>query len=182
MGDLVGPNPTDRGKKKGVKRSILVEAEGGPLAAVVAGANVHDTRLLAATLDAVVLERPDPAEEEVHQHLCLDKAYDNPTGAVRAGRRGSPQRRRVRVAPMRLFQDSDCSVLGRFSRGRIRAARVRRVVIRGSRTPVADTLVAVAGAGERSFSVHFFLARWAGPGGCLNLRVRVHATASRVAA
>jgi putative transposase len=44
-----------------VKRSILVEAGGGPLAAVVAGANVHDTKLLAATLDAVVLVRPKPA-------------------------------------------------------------------------------------------------------------------------
>src|SRR5579859_1173874 len=29
-GDLIGPNPTDRGKR-GVKRSLLVEAAGGPL-------------------------------------------------------------------------------------------------------------------------------------------------------
>jgi putative transposase len=42
-----------------VKRSLLVEAEGGPLAAVVAGANVHDTKLLAQTLEAVVVERPN---------------------------------------------------------------------------------------------------------------------------
>jgi putative transposase len=77
-GDLVGPNPTDRGKK-GVKRSLLVEASGGPLAVVVSGANIHDTRLLSATLDAVVVERPQPTQEEP-QHLCLDKGYDNPTG------------------------------------------------------------------------------------------------------
>ena len=69
-----------------MKRSILVEAEGGPLAAVVAGANIHDTKLLAATLDAVVLERPEPSEE-APQHLCLDKAYDNPTGYVSHVRR-----------------------------------------------------------------------------------------------
>jgi putative transposase len=56
-----------------------VEAAGGPLAAVVAGANVHDTRLLAATLDAAVVERPQPSEAEP-QHLCLDRGYDNPTG------------------------------------------------------------------------------------------------------
>ncbi len=74
----MGPNPTDRGKN-GVKKSLLVEADGGPLAVVVAGANVHDTKLLAATLDAVVVERPQPTEEDP-QHLCLDKAYDNPTG------------------------------------------------------------------------------------------------------
>src|SRR5688572_13493554 len=44
-GDLVGPNPTDRAKM-GVKRSLLVEADGGPLSVVVAGANVPDFKLL----------------------------------------------------------------------------------------------------------------------------------------
>jgi putative transposase len=77
-GDEVGPNPTDRGKK-GVKRSILVEADGGPLSVVIDGANRHDTKLLAATLEAIVVERPAPSED-APQHLCLDKAYDNPTG------------------------------------------------------------------------------------------------------
>lgn len=62
-----------------MKRSLLVEATGGPLAAVLAGANVHDTKLLAATLDAVVVKRPQPTPEQP-QHMCLDKAYDNPTG------------------------------------------------------------------------------------------------------
>jgi putative transposase len=45
---------------------------------VVAGANVHDTKLLAATLAAVIV--PRPTTEATAQHLCLDKAYDNPTG------------------------------------------------------------------------------------------------------
>jgi len=62
-----------------VKRSLLVEGAGGPLAAVVAGANVHDTKVLNATLDAIVVERPQPTAE-TPQHLCLDKGYDNPTG------------------------------------------------------------------------------------------------------
>jgi putative transposase len=77
-GDLIGPNPTDRAKA-GTKDSLLVEADGGPLAVVVAGANVHDTKLLEQTLQAVVVERPAPSAEQP-QHLCLDKAYDNPTG------------------------------------------------------------------------------------------------------
>jgi putative transposase len=64
-----------------VKRSVLVEASGGPLAVVIAGANVHDTKLLAATLDAIVVERPPPTLERP-QHLCLDWGYDNPTGAA----------------------------------------------------------------------------------------------------
>jgi len=45
---------------------------------VIDGANVNDHKLLEATIEAVVIERPDPAERE--QHLCLDKGYDNPTG------------------------------------------------------------------------------------------------------
>lgn len=77
-GDAIGRNPTDRGKR-GTKRSLLVEADGGPLSVVVAGANVHDTKLLRATLGAVVVERPTPTLARP-QHLCLDKGYDNPTG------------------------------------------------------------------------------------------------------
>lgn len=77
-GDLIGPNPTDRGKK-GTKRSILVEASGGPLAVVIAGANVHDTKLLETTIEAIIVDRPSPTPDNP-QHLCLDKGYDNPIG------------------------------------------------------------------------------------------------------
>jgi putative transposase len=62
-----------------VKRSLVVEADGGPLGAAIAGANVHDTKLLAATLESIVAERPQPTAA-TPQHLCLDKGYDNPTG------------------------------------------------------------------------------------------------------
>ena len=86
MGGQVGPNPTDRGKA-GTKRSLLVEGQGGPLSVVIAGANVHDTKLLEATLDAIVVERPTPTEERP-QSLCLDKAYDNPTGRQGAAAHG----------------------------------------------------------------------------------------------
>jgi putative transposase len=65
--------------KPGVKRSLLVDDDGGPLATVVAGANVPDAQLLAPTLDAVIAERPEP-EPEYPQHLCPDKAFDNETG------------------------------------------------------------------------------------------------------
>ena len=46
---------------------------------VVAGANVHDAKLLEATLDAIVSQRPQPTEK-APQHLSLDKGYDNPSG------------------------------------------------------------------------------------------------------
>ena len=72
-GDLIGPNPTDRGKA-GSKRNLLVEGQGGPLSIVVAGANAHDATLLDETLEAIVVERPQLTEDDP-QHLCLDKGY-----------------------------------------------------------------------------------------------------------
>ena len=65
--------------KPGVKQSLLVEADGGPLAITIAGANVPDAQLLDATIQAIVLERPEP-EPDFPQHRCLDKGYDNETG------------------------------------------------------------------------------------------------------
>lgn len=71
-----------------------MERSGGPLGAVVAGANVHDAKLLAATIAAIVVERPDPAV--LAQHLCLDKGYDNPSGADAAAGGGYvPHIRRI---------------------------------------------------------------------------------------
>lgn len=66
----------------------------------VAGANVNHPLLLAATLDAIVGERPQPTEgtppEEVPQHLCLDKGYDNaPTHQVVAERGYEEHIRRI---------------------------------------------------------------------------------------
>jgi len=76
-GKKAGKNPTDRGKK-GTKKSLVTDGDGGPLGVVIAGANVVEQKLLKATIEAIVVERPDP--EEVDQNLCLDKAYDNPAG------------------------------------------------------------------------------------------------------
>jgi putative transposase len=84
-GDCVGPNPTDRGKN-GTKKSLLVEAGGGPLGVVIDGANRPDAQLLERTIEAVVVERPDPSG--VEQNLCLDKGYDNPAGREAAEAQG----------------------------------------------------------------------------------------------
>ena len=84
-GKNVGKNPTDRGKN-GTKQSLLVEGDGGPLGAVIAGANVPDMKLLEATIEAIVVDRPAP--EELEQHLSLDRGYDNPTGHEVTARQG----------------------------------------------------------------------------------------------
>jgi putative transposase len=74
VGGKSGPNPTDRGKS-GVKRSLLTEGQGVPIALTVAGANRHDMKLVRPTLESIVVERPQPTVEQ-EQHLCLDKGYD----------------------------------------------------------------------------------------------------------
>jgi putative transposase len=73
-GEATGPNPTDRGKS-GTKRSLLTEGHGIPLGVAVEGANRHDMKLLEPTLEAIIMERPEPTEEEP-QNICLDKGYD----------------------------------------------------------------------------------------------------------
>src|SRR6266702_1121528 len=57
-GEKTGPNPTDRGKS-GVKRSVLTEGHGVPLAVEIEGANRHDMKL---TLAGIVVDRPKPTE------------------------------------------------------------------------------------------------------------------------
>ena len=62
------------GGKKGTKRSLLVDGRGAPLSLIVAGANRHDVKLLAQTLDAIVVPRPKPTKRRP-QNLCVDKGY-----------------------------------------------------------------------------------------------------------
>lgn len=69
-----GPNPTDRGKQ-GVKRSLLTEAAGIPIAVAIDGANRHDMKLVRSTLTGIMVKRPKPKRNRP-QGLCLDKGYD----------------------------------------------------------------------------------------------------------
>jgi putative transposase len=73
-GEKTGRNPTDRGKR-GVKRSLLTEGHGVPLGVTVAGANRHDMKLVRATIESLVVERP-AVTPEAPQGMCLDKGYD----------------------------------------------------------------------------------------------------------
>ena len=62
------------GEKMGTKRSLLVDKSGLPLSVVLDGANRHDIKLLEATLDGIVVVRPEPTAERP-QNICLDAAY-----------------------------------------------------------------------------------------------------------
>ena len=67
---------TDR-SKSGTKRSILVDGKGVPLSLSVDGANRHDMKMSKATLQSIVIYRPEPTMGS-KQHMCLDKGYDFP--------------------------------------------------------------------------------------------------------
>ncbi|MEV4184760.1 IS5 family transposase [Streptosporangium canum] len=71
-GEVAGRSPVDRGKQ-GLKRSGMTDGYGIPLGRVLAGANRHDSPLLAATLDLLDDLRPLPDDITVH----LDAGYDS---------------------------------------------------------------------------------------------------------
>jgi transposase len=81
-GEKAGKSPVDRGKR-GLKRSMMVDAQGIPLGVVAAPANRHDSPLLAPTLEAVEASTGLPERASVH----LDRAYDSePTKELLKGR------------------------------------------------------------------------------------------------
>jgi putative transposase len=86
VGKKTGKNPTDRGKL-GVKRSILTDRRGMPIGVAVSGANTHDQKLFAATLDSIPVRRP-PRSARRRQHLCGDLGYDCEALRRSARRRG----------------------------------------------------------------------------------------------
>ncbi len=83
---------------------MLTDGNGIPLSLVVAGANRHDSKLLAVTLDSIVVERP--ASDEVNQHLCADAGYKGKpcTKAARErGYRAHIKQRREEAAEIRAI-------------------------------------------------------------------------------
>ena len=71
-GEKAGRSPVDRGKK-GIKRSVAVDARGIPLGVVTAPANRHDSPLLAQTLDAARALGLLPEGASIR----LDRGYDS---------------------------------------------------------------------------------------------------------
>jgi hypothetical protein len=102
-GEKAGPSPVDR-RKGGLKRSTASDGYGIPLGLVSAGANRHDSPLLAPTL-AAALAQVGLMPGDVTAHL--DAAYDSaPTRDLLTGlgfdgditRKGCPHPSRPAVA------------------------------------------------------------------------------------
>ncbi|WP_157435561.1 IS5 family transposase [Leptospira santarosai] len=75
-GPFTGPNPTDRGKR-GIKRHILVDRRGAPVAFVISPAGTHDSQLIFPTLKKFkVFRNKKLLKPDI---LSLDKAYFSKT-------------------------------------------------------------------------------------------------------
>jgi len=85
-GGETGPDPTNRGKL-GTKRHVVDDRRGAPLGAVLSAANRTDMKLADATLDSLVVPRPQPTRRRP-QHLCRDKGFDYPATRQAAEARG----------------------------------------------------------------------------------------------
>jgi hypothetical protein len=82
-GQCAGPSPVDR-RKGGLKRSVATEDYGIPLGLACAGANRHDSPLLAPTLQAAANQLGGVLPEQRACHL--DAGYDsNPTRQTLSG-------------------------------------------------------------------------------------------------
>lgn len=78
-GEATGKDPTNRGKL-GTKRHLVVDRQGLPLGVTISGANVHDSKRLEVTMDAIPSlrlpgkRRGRPRHRPVQLHA--DKGYD----------------------------------------------------------------------------------------------------------
>lgn len=55
---------------------MLTEGHGVPIGLAIEGANRHDMKLVRATIESIIVERPEPSEEHP-QGMGLDKGYDD---------------------------------------------------------------------------------------------------------
>ena len=89
---------------------MLTDGSGVPIGVAVAGANVHDQKLVEETLASIPVQRPRPRPRR-RQHLCADKGYD-----AEAVRRAAKRRRYVAHIPKKGESASTCQRRGAKAR------------------------------------------------------------------
>ena len=128
-GELIGPNPTDRGKP-GTKYHLVVSTEGIPLAAIPSAANVHDTRLFLHLLRLAQVVCAAIGK------LYADAAYDSADNRALCRRDGiEPYIRKVGephgsgLSSVRCVVEHDCAWLLANKRLDRRQDRLGRVIL-----------------------------------------------------
>lgn len=154
-GECAGPSPVDR-RKQGMKRSLLAEGYGIPLGRVLAGANRHDSPLLAPTLDR--LDDLGPLPEEITVHL--DSGYDS--GKTRDELAGRGMRgeiaRKGEKAPIQAGQRWHIERTNAWHNAfnRLQRCYERREVVIDAFFDLADAIITVRSLIRRAWTTH----RW----------------------
>lgn len=139
-----------------MKRSLMVEGYGIPLARVLAGANRHDSPLLAPTLDKLTDIGPLPGEVTVH----LDSGYDSSTTRdeiAGCGLRGQIARKGEKApiqASRRWHVERTNSWRNAFNR--LQRCYERREVVIDAFFDLADAIIAVRSLIRKAWTLY----RW----------------------
>jgi IS5 family transposase len=129
-GEKTGKNPTDRGKQ-GSKRHLVVDLEGIPLAILLTAANVNETTMLEATLDAIKpIKRQRGRPRKRPNKLHADKGYQSKKNKAALRKRGIQPRiarkgveSKQRLGRYRWVVERTHSWLNRFRRLKVRYER-----------------------------------------------------------
>ncbi|MEU7642999.1 IS5 family transposase [Streptomyces sp. NPDC039016] len=154
-GEVAGRSPVDRGKQ-GLKRSGMTDGYGIPLGRVLAGANCHDSPLLAPTLDRLAELGPLPDDITVH----LDAAYDSNKTRALLDERGLHGRiaHKGEKAPIQASRRWHVERTHAWQNAFHRLSRCyeRRTVVIDAFFDLADTIITVRSLIRRSWTTH----RW----------------------
>ncbi|NEA58531.1 IS5 family transposase [Streptomyces sp. SID13666] len=154
-GQAAGRSPVDRGKQ-GLKRSGMTDGYGIPLGRVLAGANCHDSPLLAPTLD--LLDDLGPLPDDITVHL--DAGYDSATtrtSLAERGLHGQIARKGVK-APIQASQRWYVERTHAWQNAFHRLARCyeRRTIVIDAFFDLADAIITVRSLIRRAWTTH----RW----------------------
>ncbi|MFE6682576.1 IS5 family transposase [Streptomyces sp. NPDC057729] len=154
-GGAAGRSPVDRGKQ-GMKRSSMTDGYGIPLGRVLAGANRHDSPLLAPTLD--LLDGLGPLPDEITVHL--DAGYDSDKSRNLLGERGLHGRiaQKGTKAPIQATRRWHVERTHAWQNAFHRLARCyeRRGHVINAFFDLADTIITVRSLIRRAWTTH----RW----------------------
>ncbi|MEU4507620.1 IS5 family transposase [Streptomyces sp. NPDC024089] len=154
-GEVAGRSPVDRGKQ-GLKRSGMTDGYGIPLGRVLAGANRHDSPLLAPTLDRLNDLGPLPQGITVH----LDAGYDSGKTRALLTERGLHGRiaHKGEKAPIQAGQRWHVERTHAWQNAFQRLARCyeRRATVIHAFFDLADTVTTVRSLIRRAWTTH----RW----------------------
>jgi len=152
-GEVAGRSPVDRGKQ-GLKRSGMTDGYGIPLGRVLAGANRHDSPLLAPTLDLLDDLRPLPDDVTVH----LDAGYDSDRTRTELGARSLHGRiaHKGEKAPIQASRRWHVERTHAWQNAFHRLARCyeRRATVINAFFDLADTIITVRSLIRRAWVTH----------------------------